>query len=109
MIYVLLAVTIPILAAFGFDSLMERVEEKDSFKKVLYVAGGIAGLSILFLIIGESVFSFSVAKDARYNPAILSQLQKVRIELFQKGLLLALAVSLGSLGLVWGIIQKKIN
>jgi hypothetical protein len=109
MIYVLLAVTIPILAAFGFDSLMERVEEKDSFKKVLYVAGGIAGLSVLFLIIGESVFSFSVAKDARYSPAILSQLQKVRFELFQKGLLLALAVSLGSLGLVWGIIQKKIN
>ncbi|MBT4370997.1 MAG: YfhO family protein [Candidatus Marinimicrobia bacterium] len=109
MIYVLLAVTIPILAAFGFDSLMERVEKKDSFKKVLYVAGGIAGLSILFLIIGESVFSFSVAKDARYSPTILPQLQKVRFELFQKGLLLALAVSLGSLGLVWGIIQKKIN
>jgi len=109
MIYVLLAVTIPILAAFGFDSLMERVEEKDSFKKVLYVAGGIAGLSVLFLMIGESVFSFSVAKDARYSPTILSQLQKVRFELFQKGLLLALAVSLGSLGLIWGIIHKKIN
>ena len=109
MIYVLLAVTIPILAAFGFDSLMERVDEKDSFKKVLYVAGGIAGLSVLFLIIGESVFSFSVAKDARYSPTILQQLQKVRFELFHKGLLLALAVSLGSLGLVWGIIQKKIN
>ena len=66
-------------------------------------------MSVLFLMIGESVFSFSVAKDARYSPTILSQLQKVRFELFQKGLLLALAVSLGSLGLVWGIIQKKIN
>ena len=88
MIYVLLAVTIPILAAFGFDSLMERVEEKDSFKKVLYVAGGIAGLSVLFLMMGESIFNFSVAKDARFSPAIISQLQNVRIELFQKGLLL---------------------
>ena len=109
MIYVLLAVSIPILAAFGFDSLMERVEEKDSFKKVLYVAGGIAGLSVLFLIIGESFFSFSVAKDAKYSPTILPQLQKVRFELFQKGLLLALSVSLGVLGMVWGIIQKKIK
>ena len=109
MIYVLLAVTIPVLAAKGMDTFLEKTEEKDSFKKALYVTGGIAGISILFLMMGESIFDFSVAKDARFSPAIISQLQNVRIELFQKGLLLALAVSLGSLGLIWGLIQKKIN
>jgi hypothetical protein len=109
MIYVLLAVTIPVLAAKGMDTFLEKTEEKDSFKKALYVTGGIAGISILFLMMGESIFDFSVAKDARFSSAIISQLQNVRIELFQKGLLLALAVSLGSLGLIWGLIQKKIN
>ena len=109
MIYVLLAVTIPVLAAKGMDTFLEKTEEQDSFKKALYVTGGIAGISILFLMMGESIFDFSVAKDARFSPAIISQLQNVRIELFQKGLLLALAVSLGSLGLIWGLIQKKIN
>ena len=109
MIYVLLAVTIPVLAAKGMDTFLEKTEEKDSFKKALYVTGGIAGISILFLMMGESIFDFSVAKDARFSPAIISQLQNVRIELFQKGLFLALAVSLGSLGLIWGLIQKKIN
>ena len=109
MIYVLLAVTIPALAALGLDSFLEKSKEKDTFKKSIYIAGGIAGFSILFLFVGESLFDFSIVKDTRYNSTIISQIQNVRIELFQKGLLLALAVSLSTVGLIWGFVQKKIN
>ena len=109
MIYVLLAITIPILAAKGLDLLIQNKEEKDTFKKGLYVAGSIGAVSILFLLFGETIFDFTTGKDSRYNPAVVSQLQNVRIELFQKGLLLALSVSLATLGLMWGFIQKKIN
>jgi hypothetical protein len=109
MIYVLLAVTIPVLAAKGLDAFIEKSDEKGIFKKVLYLVGGIAGLSILLLMIGESFFDFTAINDGRYNPTIISQIRLVRIELFQKGLLLALAVSLGTLGLLWGFINKKLN
>lgn len=109
MIYILLAVTVPILAARGIDSFMQSTEKKDTLKKCIYVAGGIAGLSVLFLLIGESFFDFSNPKDSRFNPAALTQLKTIRIELLQKGLLLALAVSLASLGLMWGYIEEKLN
>ena len=58
MIYVLLAITLPLLAARGLDVFMEKLEEKETFKKALYVAGGIAGITIVLLLFGESFFSF---------------------------------------------------
>lgn len=109
MIYVLLAVTLPILAAKGFDTFQKNIEEKETFKKAAYVAGGIGVLSILFLLFGESLFYFSNASDTRYNPSVISKLRSFRVDLFQKGLLLGMFVSLGSLGLIWGAIQKKLS
>ena len=109
MIYVLLAITLPLLGARGLDVFMEKLEEKETFKKALYVAGGIAGVTIVLFLIGESFFSFSGARDGRYNPGTLTKLHSVRIDLFHKGLLLALGLSLGILGLIWGLIQKKTN
>ena len=111
MIYMLLAITIPLLAARGLDTFLEYQEEnKELFKKVLYVTGGIAGLTIFFIMFGEALFSFSSSGDLRYNnPGFITKLRSARIELFNKGLLIALAVSLGVLGLAWGLINKKIN
>ena len=109
MIYILLAVTVPMLAAIGLDTFLQKSDEKESFKKALYVAGGIAFLTIVFLFVGESFFNFSNAKDARYDSRIIQQLIQVRHDLFQQGLFLALAVSLTTLGLIWGFIQKKIK
>ncbi|MDC1037506.1 YfhO family protein [Candidatus Marinimicrobia bacterium] len=109
MIYVLLALTIPILAAKGLDRFINYVDKKDALKKSMYVAGGIFSLTLILLLIGEAIFDFSSPKDARYNPSIISQILNVRIELFQKGLLLALAVSSSILGLVWSFHKKKIN
>ena len=109
MIYVLLAITLPLLGARGLDVFMEKLEDKETFKKALYVAGGIAGITIVLILIGESFFSFSGERDGRYNPGTLTKLQSVRIDLFHKGLLLAIGLSLGTLGLIWGLIHKKLK
>ena len=111
MIYMLLAITIPLLAARGLDTFLEYQEEnKEIFKKVLYVTGGIAGLTIFLIMFGEALFSFSSSGDLRYNnPGFITKLRSARIELFNKGLLIALAVSLSVLGLAMGLINKKIN
>ena len=111
MIYMLLAITIPLLAARGLDTFLEYQEKnKEIFKKVLYITGGIAGLTIFLIMFGETMFSFSSSGDLRYNnPGFITKLRSARIELFNKGLLIALVVSLSVLGLAYGLINKKIN
>ena len=80
MIYAMLPVIISILAAKGFDlSLLIFEEKKQTFKKVLYVAGGVAMLSLIFLIISDSLIDFNSAKDGRYNASIKSQLKVFKI------------------------------
>ena len=111
MIYMLLAITIPLLAARGLDIFLEHYEEnKELIRKSIYVAGGIAGLTIVLIMFGESLFSFSSSSDLRYNnPGFITKLRSARIELFNKGLFLALAVSLSVLGLIWALVNRNIN
>ena len=110
MIYVLLAVTIPFLAARGIDTLLDQTDKEETFKKVLYVAGGIGGITMILIMFGDGLFSFSAVGDARYNnPEFITKMRSSRIELYNKGLLLAFSISIGALGLIWGLIYKKIK
>ena len=110
MIYMLLAITIPFLAARGIDTLLDQTDKVKTFKKVLYVAGGIGGITMILIMFGDGLFSFSVAGDSRYNnPGFITKLRSSRIELYNKGLLLAFSISIGVLGLIWGFIYKKIK
>ena len=110
MIYMLLAVTIPFLAARGIDTLLDQTDKEETFKKVLYVAGGIGGITMILIMFGDGIFSFSAAGDARYNnPGFITKMRSSRIELYNKGLLLAFSISIGALGLIWGLIYKKIK
>ena len=110
MIYMLLAVTIPFLAARGIDTLLDQTDKEETFKKVLYVAGGIGGITMILIMFGDGLFSFSTVGDARYNnPGFITKMRSSRIELYNKGLLLAFSISIGALGLIWGLIYKKIK
>ena len=109
MIYVLLAITLPFLAAKGLDSFLQTGDKKSSFKKGVLVIGGLIGLTIFLIIGGEYFLEFSSPKDGRFNPSVISQLKVERIDLFQKGLRLALGIGLCTLGLLWGFINKAIN
>ena len=85
MIYMLLAVTIPFLAARGIDTLLDQTDKEETFKKVLYVAGGIGGITMILIMFGDGLFSFSGAGDSRYNnPGFITKLRSSRIELYNK-------------------------
>ncbi len=109
MIYLLLAITIPILGARGLDTFLEVYNEKNLMKRVFTTIGGFLVVSILLFMFGELILSFSGVGDARYNPMTISKLRSARIELFNKGLLLSIFTCLSIGVLVYGLSQKKIN
>ncbi len=109
MIYALLAVTIPILAGRGYDSLIKGKKELRTFSYVLYISGGITVLSCILLLFGNSFIDFTVPRDGRYNPTIISEIRNLRIDLFNKGIILSLFISLSTIGIVWGFLKNKID
>ena len=110
MIYILLAVSVPISAAFGLDSLVFKKNNSNLFDKVLYVSGSIVTLSIFLLLFGENIMDFSNPSESlRYSIGQISMLKTYRFDLFQKGLILALFVSGGFILLYWSFISKKIS
>ena len=109
MIYALLPITISILAAKGYDILVNSKGEKHIFKKAFYFVGGIVAVSFLFLIVSDFMIDFSSLKDGRYNSSILGQLRSIRYDLFNKGCFLAISVSLCFLGLYYSYVKNKIS
>ena len=109
MIYALLAITIPILAARGYDTFIKQDNEKHIFGKALYFIGGIAASSFLLLILADFSIDFTSPKDSRYNPSIIGQLTSLRLDLFNKGVFLAIAISLSLITLFWAVKNNKIS
>ena len=109
MIFILLAISIPYLAAIGLDKLITNEKTQIVKKKILWVFGGFIGLTFIFLIFGESILSFSSLSDNRFNPAILSQVKDIRKELFNKGIMLALVLSGSTFGLCWLFLKGEVN
>ena len=109
MIFILLAISIPYLAAIGLDKLITTEKKQIVKKKILWVFGGFIGLTFIFLIFGESILSFSSLSDNRFNPAILSQVKDIRKELFNKGIMLALVLSGSTFGLSWLFLKGEVN
>ena len=109
MIFILLAISIPYLAAIGLDKLITTEKKQIVKKKILWVFGGFIGLTFIFLIFGESILSFSSLSDNRFNPAILSQVKDIRKELFKKGIMLALVLSGSTFGLSWLFLKGEVN
>ena len=109
MIFILLAISIPYLAAIGLDKLITNEKTQIVKKKILWVFGGFIGLTFIFLIFGESILSFSSLSDNRFNPAILSQIKDFRKELFNKGIMLALVLSGSTFGLSWLFLKGEVN
>ena len=83
-------------------------DKKQTFLKVLYVAGGVAILSLILLIISDSLIDFNSTKDGRYNPSIKTQLKSLRYDLFNKGIILALVLSTSFLLLYYYYYKNKI-
>ena len=108
MIYAILPVIISILAARGFDFLSAFKDKKQTLLKVTYVAGGVAILSLILLILSDSLIDFNSTRDDRYNPSIKTQLILLRYDLFNKGIILALVLSTSFLILYYYYYKNKI-
>ena len=108
MIYAMLPIPISILAARGFDLLSAFKDEKQTFIKVLYVAGGVASLSLILLIISDSLIDFNGPRDGRYNLSVITQLKSLRYDLFNKGIILSLILSISFLLLYYYFYKNKI-
>ena len=57
---------------------------------------------------GESLFSFHSPNDSRF-PNYVQFVQNIRKDYFIKGVTLALAISIGLSGIIWGFINEKIK
>ncbi|MCH8068810.1 MAG: hypothetical protein IID16_06010 [Candidatus Marinimicrobia bacterium] len=120
MIYALLPFTVGYLASIGLDNIMKLLNKGDikEFQKLkkwgIGLFGVVVGFSLLFLIIGDGLSNmfgfFSHPADmSKIRPELLTQLKEVRVEVFQKGMLLSLMVSLLGLSAIWLGVKKHIK
>ena len=107
MIYLILVFTFSFLTATSIDYIIKS-KKTDLMKSSQIVLGTFVGLIILFFIFGESFFSFSSSGDARF-PNFIQFVQEIRIDYFNKGLILALVISISFSGLIWGYVHSKIS
>ncbi len=107
MIYLILVFTFSFLAATSIDYII-KLNKDDVIKSSQIVVGTFIGIIILFFIFGESIFNFSSPGDARF-PNYIQFVQAIRVDYFNKGLILALAISLSFFGLIWSYVHRKIN
>lgn len=108
MIYALLPLSFGLLAAFGLDTLINRINSvnTDNIKRlqkpVLIVFGSVIVLSLIYLLFGSSIITFFKTGEAnKYDPRIIPQIKNIRADLFRKGLFLALVLSGGGLAIIW--------
>ena len=72
------------------------------------VLGTFITISFFLFLFGENLFSFSAPGDNRF-PNYINFVQKIRIDYFNKGLILALFISIITLGLIWGYAKDRLN
>lgn len=112
MIYVLLPLTVGTVAAGGLDTVMTMLKdgEKETRTKLkvrtLIIFGAVISATVVLFILGKSGYSalsffVKTGDPARLQPEVLAQLENVRLEIFQKGLLLALFISAAGLAAIW--------
>ncbi|MED5427003.1 MAG: YfhO family protein [Candidatus Neomarinimicrobiota bacterium] len=114
MIYAFLPFTFGLLAATGLDNILELMKGKKIdqkiIKRVIIVFGSFIGLTIFYMMFGNSILTFiRPGETTQYNPRLLAQIQAIRQELFEKGILLALFVSGCGFVAIWLGIKRKIT
>ena len=110
MIYVLLSVSVPILASKSIDSLIKYIGDKLKFNRLLYVSTSILVLTIFLLFAGESLLSFIKSSESlRYSQDQILYLKNARVNLFNKGLILCIIVVSSFVLLCWLFKNKQVK
>jgi hypothetical protein len=107
MIYLILIFSFSYLSASSLDYIV-KAKTKYLLNGSKTVLGSFSILFLLMFLFGENLFSFSSVGDNRF-PNYISFVQEIRINYFNKGLWLALVLSIGLLALVWGFVTKRLK
>ena len=108
MIYTLFALLLPFLAVFGLEKMINESDKKILFFDCLKVFGYFIAPILFLLAFGESILSFSSSGDARF-PQYIDLVKNIRIDLFSKGLMLALFLSGATFASIWFYSTGKIS
>ena len=108
MIYMMLSLVLPMLAAMSLDKMINQENKRDIFSDSLQLISIFIGLSLVLLLFGESILSFSSSGDARF-PQYLDIVKNIRVNLFNKGLILALFISAVTLTSIWLYSEKLVS
>ena len=108
MIYMMLSLLLPMLAAIGLDKITIKHDKNTLFNDSVKIFGTFIAFSLIFLLFGESLLSFSSSGDVRF-PNYVEIVQNIRIDLFNKGVILALLISSGALFSIWLYSEDKIS
>ena len=108
MIYMMLSLILPMIAAINLDKMTDNENKGMIFSDALQVFGVFISLSLFFFLFGESILSFSSSGDTRF-PQYLDIVQNIRVALFNKGLILALFVSIVTLLLIWLYSEDRLS
>jgi len=112
MIYMTIPFMVSYLAGKSLNDLMYHLEDKRELiqKNTIKVFGSFIGLTIIFLLFGESFLAFMKTGEAtRYNQQVLMAVREIRFSLFQKGLMLALGISGLSIAIIWAGTKRAIT
>ena len=110
MIYGFLPFTFGILGAIGLNNLMDFINKGEIStlinKKIRVVFFSIIFLTLSYFLFGNTIVSFvKSGETAQYSQAA----RLIRIELFEKGMILALFLLISSFLAIWMAIKKRIS
>ncbi len=122
MILILFAMSTAILSAWGFHTLLEKISEKNNVKwgKIsLRTLIGIGVFAVIVLVFKDGLqnLMFGVYNNADISTDRIKQFQdsrqisylyKMRFDMFYKDLWVAILLSAGTIGIIWGGLTKKI-
>ena len=108
MIYMMLSVLLPMIAAIGIDKIIKDKYIEKVFNDSLKIFGFFIFSSIVLLLFGDSFLSFASMGDNRFIQ--YAQIVKdIRLDLFNKGIFLALFICFGSLLSIYFYSKNKIS
>lgn len=116
-IQVILELCIPILAIFGLVKLFNDFDKHERKLKALKISVGIvAGIALIFLLFGFSLFDFVGVNDGyyrqvygEYGQGYIDALKEDRKSFFSQDTLRSLILVLLSAGTIWMFLRQKLS
>lgn len=106
--------TMPLVALLALKEIMSgNVSKEDCIKKLKIAAGIIAGIIIIFGVLGGMFFDFSATSDKQYYDSgsgwLIDAIKKDRASLLRIDAFRSLFFVAAAFGLIWFLLQKKLS